>query len=114
MRRAELSRFSLGTINFEMFVRLQVEMLSRWSDRASSARGVARQEMKMWELSARGWYSSSGDWMKSPKEPGERGEKAMCMLPFVIRLGKKITIGFGKMEAIGDFAKNSFSGAMEG
>lgn len=47
MRRAELSRFSLGTINFEMFVRLQVEMLSRWSDRASSARGVARQEMKM-------------------------------------------------------------------
>lgn len=27
---------------------------------------------------------------------------------------KKITIRFGKMEAIGDFAKYSFSGAVEG
>lgn len=26
---------------------------------------------------------------------------------------RKITIGFGKMEAIGDFVKNSFSGVME-
>lgn len=53
-RRAESSHFSLGTINFEMPVRFQAEMLSRWSDRASSARGVAKQEMKMWKLSAGG------------------------------------------------------------
>lgn len=62
---------------------------SRWGCQAgsvtvvSSTRGVARQEVRMWEPSARGWYLNPADWMRCLKEPIEREGKAVCVCVLV-------------------------------
>lgn len=73
------SDFTLGTAKCEMPVRFKMEMLSLQSVIASSPRGMARQEIKMCEPSAKGWYLNPGDWMRCYKESIEREEKAVCM-----------------------------------
>lgn len=76
-----------------MPVQVNVAMLSKQSDTASSARGLAGQEMKMWESGGGVLIQETGGHVLRSLEGEGHVDVGVC------DEARKITDGFDKMEA---------------